>query len=60
MAIERCFSTVEVGKVAATGLLCDHRYEGDMLEVHFHGEGFANMRGGHTYEVRLTHWITLY
>lgn len=55
MAIDRVDSTFKVGEVAATCLLFYHRYEGDMLEEQFHGEGVANMQGGHMYEVRLTH-----
>lgn len=39
--------------MAATCLLIYHRYEGDMLDEQFHGEGVANMQGGHKYEVRL-------
>lgn len=40
-----------MSEVATTGLLFNDRYEGDMLEEQFHGEGVAHMQGGHTYEV---------
>lgn len=59
MTIDSVDSTFKVGEVAATtGLPFYHRYEGDMLEEQFHGEGVADMQGGHKYEVRSTHTHT--
>lgn len=56
--LQRGFNFSKVGKVATTCVLFDHRYEGDMLEEQFHGQGVANMQGGHKYEVRLTQYTS--